>query len=100
MPGLLSRRAFLRRPEPQRPEPATPRIAAVAASCLGVNRVACGICADPCDARAIRIRPLQGGRSLPVVDAALCNGCGDCLSVCPVQALSLIPFEPETSACA
>ncbi|MGE5546336.1 MAG: 4Fe-4S dicluster domain-containing protein [Solirubrobacterales bacterium] len=74
----------------------------MAASCLAVNGVTCSVCADPCEPRALRVRPLVGGRALPVIDAASCTGCGDCLTVCPVGALALVPVPPaaEEAACA
>lgn len=39
----------------------------------------CVICADVCEYGAITV----DGDGHPVVDAALCNGCGRCVDVCP-----------------
>lgn len=77
------------------------RIAEVSASCLAVNGITCSVCADPCEPRALRVRPMLGGRALPMIDAAACSGCGDCLAVCPVGALALVPVPatPEEAAC-
>ncbi|MBC7908779.1 MAG: 4Fe-4S dicluster domain-containing protein [Rhodospirillaceae bacterium] len=92
MSGILSRRAFFtRHPEPS--EVTGPQVAVLGVGCLSVNGVMCGICADPCEPRALRVRPLGGGRALPTIDFAACTGCGDCLSVCPVGALALAPLE-------
>lgn len=65
------------------------RRATVGERCLAVNGVVCRACGDHCDARAIRFRLAVGGRSHPTVDAALCNGCGGCVAVCPVHAVTL-----------
>jgi ferredoxin-type protein NapF len=108
MPANLSRRAFFTRPvrgampEPQSAAAAPRVVALVGHGCLAAQAVTCGTCADPCEPRALRIRPLLGGRALPVIDVAACTGCGDCLSVCPVGALSLVPAPSlaEENPCA
>lgn len=108
MSGMLSRRAFFTRSSPaaETPESADestgPRVAVLGANCLAVNGVMCGTCADPCDPRALRVRPLGGGRALPIIDTAACTGCGECVSVCPVGALSVVPVpaKSENARCA
>lgn len=93
MSAPLSRRAlFGRRAEPE-PE-SGPRVAVLAAGCLATTGVACGICVDPCEPRALRMKPQLGGRATPIIDAAACTGCGDCIPICPVASLSLGP-APE-----
>ncbi|MGL5991718.1 MAG: ferredoxin-type protein NapF [Plesiomonas sp.] len=62
----------------------------ISSTCLAHNSVTCRSCQDGCEPRAIRFTPVLGGVSPPVIDAALCSGCGACVSVCPVQAISLI----------
>lgn len=107
MPGILSRRAFLTGRQHVSPAPAEDSVhhslvAEVGGACLAARGVTCGTCADPCEPRALRLRPLLGGRAFPVIDAAACTGCGDCLSVCPVGALALVPAASpsEEQACA
>ncbi|CAA7625537.1 4Fe-4S dicluster domain-containing protein [Magnetospirillum sp. UT-4] len=101
MSRSISRRAFLgRTPDTQPPPSDGARVATLSGGCLAAAGTTCMACADPCEPRALRLRPLPGGRALPLIDAVLCTGCGDCLAVCPVGALSLEPASQETLACA
>lgn len=50
--------------------------------CAGTRR--CGLCVGVCRAGAI-----STGDDLPSVDPVRCTGCGDCVTVCPVAAMSL-----------
>jgi ferredoxin-type protein NapF len=54
-----------------------------------VRGTVCRTCGEHCEPGAIRFRLLPAGRSIPLIDDARCNACGDCLRVCPVQAVSL-----------
>jgi ferredoxin-type protein NapF len=63
----------------------------VAPNCLALARVECRVCADACGTRAIRFRPAPTGASPMQLDPAACTACGDCVSPCPVGALSVAP---------
>lgn len=63
--------------------------ASVAAGCVETKGIACRMCDDACEARAIRFRPQGGGRSLAEIDTAHCTGCGACVSICPVKAITV-----------
>jgi ferredoxin-type protein NapF len=69
-----------------------PVLARLGASCISIQGVICRLCGDPCDVRAITFRPLPGGRVLPEIADESCNGCGLCVSACPVGALSMAPL--------
>lgn len=60
-----------------------------AASCLAQRGVECRVCGDACGVRALRFVPARGGIAQLQIDTAACTGCGECLPVCPVGALSL-----------
>ncbi len=69
--------------------------AVIESTCLEYRGVACRVCGEHCDARAIQFRQLVGGRSEPRIDTARCNACGACYGVCPEGAISLrAPVQP------
>jgi len=60
----------------------------------GVNFI-CNCCGCCCEAMiAARkfgmMNPVHTTNFLPVVDEAECNGCGKCVSICPVEAMTLV----------
>jgi len=63
--------------------------ARIGASCLAQQDVVCRSCGDACGETAIRFRPRLGGAALPELDAARCTGCGACVGVCPVRAITM-----------
>jgi len=52
----------------------------------------CGCCCEAMIAqrRFAVMNPIHTTNFLPVVDAESCNGCGKCVNVCPVEAMSLV----------
>jgi len=71
--------------------------AEIGATCLSLQRITCRACADSCEPRAIRFRPVGSGRDIPLIDESTCTGCGACSSVCPVGA---VRFHQTTLAIA
>ncbi len=64
---------------------------AIGASCLSLNGTVCRSCGEVCEDRAIRFKLEVGGIARPLLDAAECNGCGQCVSVCPVGSIRIEP---------
>jgi len=62
----------------------------VGQNCLTRQRVECQSCADTCEPRALRFALAPGGIAQLQVNPASCNGCGDCVSICPVGAISMV----------
>jgi ferredoxin len=69
----------------------------------GVNFI-CNCCGCCCEAMiAARkfgiLNPVHTSNFLPVVDETECNGCGKCVTVCPVEAMTLVstndPHHPK-----
>jgi ferredoxin-type protein NapF len=57
--------------------------------CLSLNAIVCRACGDNCEEQAIQFRLQLGGVSTPEISADICNGCGECLYVCPKNAVSI-----------
>jgi ferredoxin-type protein NapF len=58
-------------------------------SCLSLNAIVCRSCGEACDTDAIQFKLEVGGNATPLLDIECCNGCGECLVVCPNQSISL-----------
>jgi ferredoxin-type protein NapF len=64
-------------------------VASISEHCLSVRGITCRSCAESCDPRAIRFRLAVGGKAIPELNGSICNGCGSCVSTCPVQAIQM-----------
>ncbi len=58
-------------------------------SCLAMNAITCRVCADSCEEEAIEFKLQTKGRSNPVIDIELCNGCGECLVKCVNNSITI-----------
>ena len=61
----------------------------------------CGCCCEAMIAarRFAILNPVHTTNFLPVIDEAVCNGCGKCVNICPVEAMTLVsandPHKPK-----
>ena len=58
-------------------------------TCFAKNGIVCRSCGEICESRAIRFKPALAGRSQITLDTSLCNGCGECVHVCPAQSITI-----------
>lgn len=70
-------------------------VASIGSSCLTFQGVECRSCQDSCQPYAISFKPRLGGITQPNLDPELCNGCGACLSSCPIKAITIKEKENE-----
>ncbi len=63
----------------------------ISKKCLSVNAVVCRACGENCDTEAIHFQLKPGGISEPHISPDICNGCGACVSICPVDAINITP---------
>ena len=89
LPFASGRDALAPQLEEARPE----QVATVssASACVERHGVVCRRCVEACEHSAIRI--LAREKLGAVIDAAACTGCGDCIPVCPVEAIALAPRD-------
>ncbi|MPW35883.1 ferredoxin-type protein NapF [Vibrio sp. B1Z05] len=67
-------------------------------TCLATQNVECRTCSDECELTAIQFTFSVGHVAQPKLDSQLCNGCGACLSVCPVTAISMTDCNEDRNA--
>ena len=71
-------------------------IAGISPDCLAIKGTSCLRCLESCPTEAIVARPALRGKTSMEISAAACNGCGACVSDCPVGAI-FVP-APRLSA--
>lgn len=64
-------------------------IAHISAECFSERGVICRSCSEVCEARAIQFKQKVGGVSQLFLNTSTCNGCGECISICPARAITM-----------
>ncbi len=57
--------------------------------CFSNRGVICRSCGEVCPGRAIRFQHVVGGLTQTIMNSDLCNGCGECVSICPAHAITI-----------
>jgi len=69
--------------------------AVISEQCFVQRGVVCRSCGEVCEPRAIEFRPVPGGSEIKI-NVAACNGCGECVHVCPAQAIEIQKLNPQS----
>jgi ferredoxin len=86
----VTRGQFLRGDWQEHPLPPSPdTFAQINASCLTSQGVFCRTCSEACEPDAITFTPAVGCAPIPQINEDACTGCGECVGICPANALVL-----------
>ncbi|KJF97513.1 ferredoxin-type protein NapF [Photobacterium leiognathi] len=64
--------------------------------CMASNNIECRSCGDMCEPQAIQFQLQVGKVAMPTVSSDDCNGCGACVSGCPVSAITMTRVDANT----
>lgn len=70
----------------------------VSEQCFAGRGVVCRSCGEVCEMRAIRFKQAIGGVTLIELNSSNCNGCGECVSICPANAIQVKPVQIKNNA--
>ena len=65
------------------------QLAVINEQCFANSGIVCRSCGEVCESRAIEFKLAVGGNSQVDINAATCDGCGECVHVCPAQAIKI-----------
>ena len=57
--------------------------------CFAERGIVCRSCGEVCEVSAIEFKLVVGGVSQVNINTAACNGCGECVHVCPAHAINI-----------
>ena len=78
------------------------QVAVINEQCLTHKGVVCRSCGEACEPESItfnwpRAPSSHKGIASPSVNNELCNGCGACVSICPNDAITMLPQPPQNT---
>ena len=62
--------------------------------CFAERGIVCRSCGEVCEMRAIRFKLAVGGVAHIEFNTSDCSGCGECVSICPANAIQIKPTQP------
>jgi ferredoxin len=69
--------------------PSRDAVAQIKSGCLTNQGVFCRTCSEACEPDAITFTPAVGRAPIPRIDEDTCTGCGECVGICPANAIAL-----------
>ena len=76
-------------------KPAWQQCAVIDESCFSTRGTVCRACGEVCESQAIKFKPAVGGVSTINLNPASCDGCGECVHVCPAHAIKIQKIKVE-----
>jgi len=64
-------------------------IATIGEDCFSERGVICRSCGEVCEIQAIKFKQVVGGVTHVLMNTENCNGCGECVSICPADAITI-----------
>ncbi|MCP4076057.1 MAG: ferredoxin-type protein NapF [Gammaproteobacteria bacterium] len=64
-------------------------IAVIGNECFSERGVICHSCGEACEIQAIHFQQVVGGVTHVLMNTDNCNGCGECVSICPANAITI-----------
>ncbi len=65
------------------------QVAVLGDNCFSERGVICRSCGEVCEMQAIRFQQVVGGVTHVLMDSESCTGCGECVAICPAQAITI-----------
>jgi len=65
------------------------QIAVISDQCFSSRGIICRSCGEICESKAIKFKPGISGVTQVILNTDSCNGCGECVHVCPADAIKI-----------
>lgn len=70
-------------------DPCWQQVADISNNCFASRGIICRSCGEVCETEAIKFKLTVAGVSQININTTVCNGCGECVHVCPAHAIKI-----------